>query len=269
MKSPYSYLLQKDLHAGEAAEILYPVAGLGPVDDALQIYDLCRQEMHKLIYACMDYIRFKDEDGNFLTELPGDLHIEIRERILSEYRDFVEGIDLERMVKDAEASVLARVEQYAWNDGVMVLPDAIRMMMNNLDECAHEYERMQEEADDYRLQASYASAVRNTLAERLSKGNADDILVYRQDMIEYLEAACANIMYSLFERFFSILSCSSVFMTLRTKLEDIRSYLESHVDISACEAVPEELKGVRGVVFTDLSESDPKAALEEYIKLWK
>ncbi|MBR5299224.1 MAG: hypothetical protein IKU36_03115 [Bacteroidales bacterium] len=269
MKSPYSYLLQETRLAGEAAEILYPVTGLGPVDDASGIYDLCRLEIHKLIYACMDYIRFKDDDGNFVTELPGDLHIEIRERVLSEYKDFIDGMDLERMVRDAETSVLARVEHYAWNDGVMVLPDALRQMMNNLAECAHEYKRLQEEVDDARLLDSYASAVKNTLAERLSKGNADDILVYRQDMIEYLEMACANIMYSLFERFFSILSCSSVFMDVRTKLDDIRSYLESNVDTTASESVPEDQKGVRGVIFTDLSESDPKATLDQYIKLWE
>ena len=63
MKSPYSYLLQETRLAGEAAEILYPVTGLGPVDDASKIYDLCRQEMHKLICAYMDYIRFKDDEG--------------------------------------------------------------------------------------------------------------------------------------------------------------------------------------------------------------
>ena len=269
MKSPYSYLLQETRLAGEAAEILYPVTGLGPVDDASKIYDLCRQEMHKLIYAYMDYIRFKDDEGNFVTELPEDLHIEIRERILSEYRDFIDGMDLERMVRDAETSVLAKVEHYAWNDGVMVLPDALSQMMSNLAECAHEYERLQEEADDTRLQDSYASAAKNALAERLSKGNADDILVYRQDMIEYLEKVCANMMYSLIERFFAILSCSSVFMAVRTKLADISSYLKSNMDITVSEPVPEDMKGVRGVIFTDLSESDPKVTLDEYTKLWK
>lgn len=142
MKSRYQSLLRTSGTSSEVAEFLYPVSGLGPVDDAANIFNLCKNEMHNLIYASLDFIRFKNEDGEFHNVIPEELKIDIKERVENEYQAFIDGLDVERMVNDAESAVLARVEEYAWNKGIKVLPEALDRMVANLSRCAGEYENM-------------------------------------------------------------------------------------------------------------------------------
>lgn len=206
--------------AAEVAEILYPVAGLGPVDDAGNIFSSCQDKLNELIYVNLDFSRFKNDDGKFINVLPEGLELNIRDRVESEYQAFLDELDLERMISDAEAAVIGRVEQYTMNEDSKVLSEALEIMMSNLAACAGEYERMKNDSvDDTPLVTAYEAACKNTLAERMINTNSDDILIYRQELIEYLEKACAVRMYKVFERFFSILSCSSVFIDLKHKFE--------------------------------------------------
>lgn len=264
MESRYNILMRPSGSISEVAEMLYPISGLGPVGSAADIYDLCKDEMHKLIYASMDFIRFKDDDGKFLDVIPEDLGIGLRDKILEEYQSFLDTLDMERMIADAEAEVLGRVELYAWNNGIRVLPEALDLMMVNLSRCADEYERLDDPVDDKGVVTSFEDASRNSLVERLGGTNSDDILAYRLEMIEYLEKVCSLRMYRLFERFFSILASSSVFIDLSNKLKDLREYLIgkgfSGEDVSA---PADSFADVPGVVFTDMSETDPAKTLEK------
>lgn len=269
MKSRCQSLLRNSGTPSEVAEFLYPVSGLGPVDDAANIYNLCKDEMHNLIYASLDFIRFKNEDGEFHNVIPEGLKIDIKERVENEYQAFIDGLDIERMITDAESAVLARVEEYAWNEGIKVLPEALDRMVANLSRCAGEYENMVVSVDDSSLLESYESALENTLAERIGGNNSDEILQYRQELIEYLEKECSVRMYRLFVRFFSILASSSVFIDLKSKLEDLTEYLSGlGLDGEAVLAEDaDEISRVLGVVFTNLQESDPEKTLNDYVAL--
>ena len=125
MKTLYDSLLRASGTDAEVAEILYPVAGLGPVDDAGDIFALCKEEMHKLIYASLDFTRFKDDDGDFLNIIPEELGLDLKDRVEEEYQDFLNALDMKRMIEDAEERVLGRVEEYAWKEGIRVLPEAL------------------------------------------------------------------------------------------------------------------------------------------------
>lgn len=220
MESLYQSSEKTFATAAEVAEILYPVAGLGPVDEAGNIYTVCKDQMNKLIYASLDFIRFKNDKEEFLDELPEELGLNLKDRVEAEYQAFLDNLELERMIADAEASVLERARQYASENGVDVLPEALEIMMSNLAVCAGEYERMKDDfVDDAALVASSEAACKKTFAERISGANSKDILIYRQEMIEYLERACALRMYKFFERFYSVLSSSSVFIDLKHKFE--------------------------------------------------
>lgn len=106
MESLYQSLEKTSVSAAEVAEILYPVAGLGPVDDAGNIFAVCKDEMNKLIYASLDFIRFKNDKEEFLNELPEELGLNLKDRVEAEYQVFLDNLDMERMIADAEAGVL-------------------------------------------------------------------------------------------------------------------------------------------------------------------
>jgi hypothetical protein len=76
-------------------------------------------------------------------------------------------------------------------------------------------------------------------------------------------------MYRLFVRFFSILASSSVFIDLKSKLEDLTEYLSGlGLDGEAVLAEDaDENSEVLGVVFTNLQEKDPEKTLNDYVAL--
>lgn len=156
----------------------------------------------------------------------------------------------------------------AWHKGIKVLPEALDKMMSNLTGCAEEYENMDVPVDDASLIASYEDALKHTLRERLSGTNSDDVLAYRLEMIEYLEKVCSVKMYRAFERFFSILACSSVFVEVKTKLENIREYLlRSGVTGQGTSCLKDRSEGPYEAVFTDLKEHDPEKTLKKFSEL--
>lgn len=268
MKSLYNHLLRSAGAASDIAEMLYPVAGLGPVDDAGNVYAVCKEELQRLICFNLDFIRFKNEEQDFLNVLPEDLGLDLKEKVEREYQSFLDAIDIERMVRDSEAEVLGRVEQYAWTNGIKELPEALEMMMDNLSVCAGEYARMICPVDDAALVKAYKAALKTTLAERISGANSDDILIYRQELIDYLEKACTVRFYKMIQRYYSILACSSIFIDVRYKLAAVREYLaEMGVTGEDCAGVPAEYENVPGFVFTDMSETDPEKTLVRYCEL--
>ena len=268
MKSYHQLLLNDSRFASDVAEILYPVAGYGPVGEARAVFERCKDLAHELIYARLDFAAFKNDEGDFLNVVPQGLGLDIREKVENEYQTFLDALDMAGMVAGAESEVLERVEEYAWLNGVNVLPEALEMMASNLSRCAGEYDRMTGQVEDKALMASYQRAMNNSLLERVTGTNSDDVLLYRQDMIEYLEKVCDVRMCRYFERFFSILASSSVFVDLKRKLEGIMTYLlESGIDEEVPSDALNDCKGAPGVVFTDLREKDPVKALKEYARI--
>lgn len=108
MESLYQSSEKTCATAAEVAEILYPVAGFGPVDEAGNIYTVCKDEMNKLIYASLDFIRFKNDKEEFLDELPEELGLNLKDRVEAECQAFLDNLELERMIADAEAGVFER-----------------------------------------------------------------------------------------------------------------------------------------------------------------
>ena len=267
MNSLCQFLLQTSDPISEVAEFLYPVSGSGPLGKAGKVVESCKEEIHKLIYANLDFDRFRNEEGDFLNYLPEEFKLDVKDKIAEEYQAFIDSLDIEALIHDAESGVLGRVEEYAWRHGIKVLPEALHEMSSNLARCAGEYDRMIVPADATRLQASYDKAMKNTLVERMAGTNSDDLLVYRQDLIEYLEEVCSVGMYGLIERFYSILSCSSVIIDLKSKLEDIIAYLKDSGLEEGNQVMANDSKEVLGVVFTDLNETEPAKTLNEYVQL--
>ena len=155
------------------------------------------------------------------------------------------------------------MEQHIWANGFTALPDAVAVMQQNLLRTSEQYARMQETSEKTDLETSYEDAIRISLAEKLVKSNVDDILIYRQDMIEYLEKVCNNIMYAFWERFFGILSSSSVFMDAQARIESFANHIAS-LGIQPTDnlsyQLPESLRNINELIFMDMS-TDPQSAL--------
>lgn len=265
MNSLLSYLtIPAKGTANQAAEELYSIAGLGPLDKAADSYNECRNQISAIIYSHLDIDRFKTEDGTFSRTIPEGLGMEAADVIETEYKAYLDQLPFHELINDAETATLQRMESYAWKNGICILPEAIQQMIRNLVKTADQYSRMQENVDDSSLKKSFKDASTCTLVESITGTNDNDVLVYRQDLIEYLEKRLANLMYSFFERFFNVLSCSSVFTDMETRFGSIIEYIKGQQIDSESIAdliIPDACLNGEHQVFT----SSEKSTTEEII----
>lgn len=271
MDKLYSYFLQSPAcSAAQAACCLYDTDAVGPVDEAAGIYENCKRIAGEVIYRHLDFAGFK-KDGEFVNELPEKFNLDVVTAIESEYQSFIDSHDLAAMVASAEDSFLKRVEVYAWTHGLVGLSEAIAAAVVNLKECSDQYARMCAPVDDTVLLKSYEEAARQTLLERISGSNHKDILIYRQDLIEYLERKCKVIMNAFFARFFTILSCSSVIMDTQSRISGIVEFLKSQgveeIEATGTE-LPQDFFEGDFRIFTSPVSYDPETVLKDaYAKL--
>lgn len=266
MEKLYSYFLQSPAYAPQQiASRLYDTYAVGPVDEAADVYESCKKKAHEVIYRHLDFASFK-KDGEFVNELPEKFDPQVTDVIEAEYQAYLDSLDMDAIILSAEESFLMRVEIHAWTHGLAGLPDAIRISLVSLTRCAGQYGNFCVTADDSLLLKSYEDAARQTLMERLSGRNHEDILIYRQDLIEYLELRCEARMYAFFERFFSILSSSNVITDVQNRLSAIVDLLKSKgVEPVECGDVelPEDFFDGEFRIFTRAGSSDPEAVLNE------
>ena len=262
MEFLFSYLtMPAKVTVNQAAEELYSIAGLGPLDKASNTYNECKSQISAIIYKHLDLDRFKAEDGCFSRVIPEGLGIEIAGVIEAEYQAYLDQLPFLELINDVEISTLQRIESFAWRNGIGILPEAIKQMVRNLVKTADQYSRMQERVDDSSLMKSFKDASKCTLMESIAGTNDNDVLIYRQDMIEYLEKRLANLMYSFFERFFNVASCSSVFNDMEARFESIIEYIkgqqidsESITDL----IIPDDFLNGKHQVFTTSEARTPE-----------
>lgn len=265
MMDLYNHLLKAPgKSVSEIAEIIYGVAGTGPVDQALEVYDASGEMIGATIYSHLDFERFKSDDGKFVKTILAELERDaVTDTVSHEYEEYIGSLDLEALVRDAEEQIVKRIERFIWLNGIRNVSEAVSLAERNITECASQYAALQAEADSSALDKSYADALKMSLAERLLNTNDEDILVYRNDLIEYLETVCSNIRYSFWERFFSILSCSSVFTFARVRIDELTSILKASGatgQVSDDDSFNETLPDDDAVVFLD-SAVDAASAL--------
>lgn len=265
MMNLYNHLLKAPGQSvPEIAELIYGVAGSGPVDHALEVYAASKEMIARTIYSHLDFERFKTDDGKFMKTIPSELEKDaVIDAVSHEYEEYIGSLDLEALVRDAEEQVVKRIERFIWINGVQNVSEAISLAERNITDCASQYAALHAEADPSALEKSYADALKMSLSERLLNTNDEDILIYRNDLIEYLEVVCSNVWYSFWERFFSVLSCSSVFTFARVRLNELTAVLRASGatgQVSGDESFDETLPDDEAVVFLD-SALDAASAL--------
>jgi hypothetical protein len=277
MKGLYNYLLRPtELTVAEIAETVYGVAGVGPVGSASDVFAESKAMIGKIIYKYLDFDRFKTTDGTFINNLPSELgKDEVVQMVSDEYDRYISGLDMKSLICTAEAETVRRVEHHIWLNGLQKVYEAISLAERNIAECAVQYASLHSDPDSSALEKSYAHAMKLSLAERVMGTNDEDILVYRNDMVEYLEVVCANMRYAFWERFFTILSCSSIFAELCTRIEDLMNLLKetgATGEYDGDEGLQDSIPDGDTVILLD-TENDVKSALakaEDMISdLWK
>lgn len=220
-------LLQKD--SVSANEIAYKLYG------AFDIYPLIergKNEIHSLTERYLSFEKVKAE-GKLANELSGELDFEVKDRILAEFKKWLEGIPTGEVISKIISKIERSVELQAWSNGILNMKDAIDLLVGRLKGESKSYGKLAViSVSEDALLVKYNKAKEQTLLERIKGNNIDDILEYRSSLMEYVREACESMLYLRLEEIYDKLASNSVFENLHANFNSLLEYaadLESSI----------------------------------------
>lgn len=214
----YSLLQEDSLSAKIIAERLYEAVNLdGTIVEGKQ----------KIGELCDKYLSFEKVkvSGKLSNELSQELGYDLKDRIVGEYQSFLDGFSNTEIVKSVVEKVERKVELQAWSNGIVNMHEAITLLVGKLNNLAESYNDFyMETLSEDELQEKFDRAKENTLLERIRGNNIDDIIEYRNTLLEYVREHCENMLYAKLKDICDIIANDKVFDRLRNSFNTLLEY---------------------------------------------
>ena len=240
-------LLQEDsLSAKNIAEKLYGVIDLD------WLISQSRQEIETL---CNKYLSFEKikVDGKLSNELSEELGYELKDKILTEYEDFLESYSIDKITSEVISNVERSIERQTWANGIINMQEAINLLVDRLKNASISYGNLYtapiSEGD---VLDKFNKAKESTLLERIQGNNVDDIIEYRGVLMEYVQVSCENMLYAKLKDIYRSIANDGTYEQLQYNFRNHIEYaLALKSSIVDCEANEDWDKEYNRLVPTD------------------
>lgn len=182
----YALLQEDTLSAKEIAVKLY-----GTID----FVEIENEGKEKIKSLCKDHLAFDKlkVDGKLSNELSPDWGLDFKDRLLTEYKNYLDNIPIDEVVKSAIAKIERGIEIQTWHNGIVNMPKAIDVLKEKLKNSSNVLGELSVASLSAKvLENKYEKAKEITLLERIQGNNIDDIIEYRGALLEYVEASCES-----------------------------------------------------------------------------
>lgn len=214
----YNLLQNDSISDKEIADILYKEVDLEP------FIVKSKQEIGHIIEKYLSFEKVK-LDGKLSNTLSSELDYGIKGKIITEYKIILDNIKNEILAKDIIGKIGRSIELQTWSNGIMNMKKAISLLverLNNVSEC---YEGLYATSiSENELQDKFRKAEENTLFERIQGNNIDDIIDYRNSMIEFVQAVCENMLYEKLVDIYKIIADDKFLKQLQDKFDYLSKY---------------------------------------------
>lgn len=212
-------LLQEDsLLAVELANKLYKMI------DLLSFIDKYDNHLEAL---CNKHLSFDAmlQDGKLSNDFPAALELSIQDTIISEFQSF---LSTELTMEHCEllrSAIVYQIEKLSWANGISEIPQSLQLFIERLKRDAQYYAQMHvEPIEESVFLAAYNKAKEQTLLERIQQNNNDDIIAYRNILIEDTEIRCKNLVSVAIAQVFEWLATEELFQQLHAHFLDLQHY---------------------------------------------
>ncbi len=169
----YSLLQEDSLTAKEIAEKLYGVIDLN------WLIGQGKQEIESLCNKHLSFEKVK-VDGKLSNELSQDLGYDLKDRIIAEYRDYLDSHSTVEIANTVIAGIERSVERQTWSNGIVNMQEAIKLLVERLKNSSRSYGNLYTASiSENDILEKFKKAKENTLLERLQGNNIEDIIEYR------------------------------------------------------------------------------------------
>ncbi len=212
-------LLQEDsLSAADLVNKLYGVI------DLRSLMDKCDEQLETL---CNTYLSFNTvmQDGRLANELPVTLELGVQDTIVKEFQSFLSQELTVEHYEQLRSAIVHQIEKLSWANGIAEMPQSVQLFVERLKRDAQYYAQMHvEPIEESVLLAAYNKAQEQTLLERIQQNNNDDIIAYRNILIEDTEIRCKNLVYAAIAQVFERLATEELFQHLHAHFLDLQHY---------------------------------------------
>ena len=240
-------LLQEDsLPAKDIAEKLYGVIDLN------WLISQCRQEIESLCNKYLSFEKIKVE-GKLSNELSEEFGYELKDKIMSEYEDFLGSYSIEEITSKVISKVERSVERQTWVNGIVNMQDAINILVDRLNNSIRSYGNLYTATvSENDILDKFNNAKENTLFERIQGNNIDDIIEYRSVLMEFVQVSCENMLYAKLKDIYSNIANNGAYERLQNNFKNHIEYAQVlKSSIIDCEANENWDKEYNSLVPTD------------------
>jgi len=242
----YSLLQEDSLSAKEIAEKLYGVI------DFNWLISQGKQEIESL---CNKYLSFEKVkvDGKLSNELSQELGYDLKDRILTEYQNYLDSHSTDEITNAAISKIERGVELQTWSNGIVNMQEAIKLLVERLGNSSRSYSNLYTApVSENEILEKFNKAKEKTLLERIQGNNIDDIIEYRSVLMEYVRVSCENMLYAKLKEVYSNIANNATFERLLSNFNCLLEYAqELKSSIVDCEANDEWDKEYHRLVPTD------------------
>lgn len=212
-------LLQEDsLSAEKIADRLYSVV------DLTKNVAQSKTEIQVLLdkYFPFEKVMVK---GNLSNVLSADLDYGLKDQIIAEYDTYLDNSFSKEMIIDIISKIRRSIELQTWRNGIVNMSQAVMLFAERLNNSSKSYgclytTPMSEE----RILDKFKKAKENTLLERIRGNNIDDIIEYRNALIEYVKAVCENMLYARLKDIYARITNDNIFKQLSAHFDYLSEY---------------------------------------------
>ena len=242
----YSLLQEDSLSAKEIAEKLYRVI------DFNWLINQGKQEIESL---CNKYLSFEKVkvDGKLSNELSQELGYDLKDRILTEYQNYLDSHSTNKITNAVISKVERSVELQTWSNGIVNMQETIKLLVEKLNNSSRSYGNLYTAPiSETEILEKFNKAKENTLLERIQGNNIDDIIEYRSALIEYVRVSCENMLYAKLKEVYASIAIDATFERLQSNFNGLSQYAqELKSSIVDCEANDEWDKEYNRLIPTD------------------
>ncbi len=214
----YSLLQEDSLSAKEIAEKLYGVIDLN------WLITQGKQEIESL---CNKHFSFEKVfvDGKLSNELPQELGYDLKDRIIAEYKDYLDSRSTAEIANTVIPKIERSVELQTWSNGIVNMREAIKLLVERLNNTSKSYGNLYiAPISENDLLEKFNKAKETTLLERIQGNNKDDIIEYRSALMEYVRVSCENMLYAKLKEVYSSIANHDTFERLQSNFNSLSEY---------------------------------------------
>ena len=227
----YSLLQEDSLSAIEIAEKLYGV---------IDINWLISQGKQEIESICNEHLSFEKVkvDGKLSNELSQELGYDLKDRILGEYKDYLDSHPTDEIINATISKIERSVEFQTWSNGIVNMQEAIKLLVERLNNSSRSYGNLYTAPiSENDILEKFNKAKENTLLERIQGNNIDDIIEYRSELVEYVRVSCENMLYAKLKEVYASIAIDATFERLHSNFNVLSQYAqELKSSIVDCEA---------------------------------